>query len=265
MQTWLESKDPRKLIKIRGRVGGQYRSVIAPLPDNFGFTVGSEFSTPFDVSLPAGAIQKAAFVANISQKIGVRMRKMYSNPEPVEISFEMEFVSFYSARDEVLIPILNLTSMSLGTQLNDEELERRIREAAAGVSSFFNEATQELSIDDQVQNALGRQRSLEESIRNGTPLRRENGERERSDIENRSRDAFNWVAERVGIILGPETQTLNFGNFISIPNVYITSIAPQFSNTLDVEGIPVSAKVNVTCTLELYPTAEDVAGWFSNR
>ena len=79
--------------------------VQAPLPDDFGFTVGNVYSTPFDTGGLSETMQKALALTSkatdtsaFSGKLGITMDKVFTNPEPTEISFDLEFTAFYDAK-----------------------------------------------------------------------------------------------------------------------------------------------------------------------
>lgn len=120
--------------KLRISSGDKYH-VEAPLPDNFGFTVGSEYTTPFDLGSVSGTLQKLYAIGGISAPVGLRMRKMYANPEPTEISFEMEFAAYHSAKEDVVVPIVTLMVMSLGRVITKQDVE-------AAIEKFSNLAAQ---------------------------------------------------------------------------------------------------------------------------
>ena len=119
-QYWLEQKDPKnQLIITNGTEGG---TVKASLPEEYGLTVGSEFSTPFDVNSFSQRVQQLMAVTSsgIGQKAGFKMRRYYTNPELSEISFDIELIAYYSCVHEVLLPVYKLMKMSVGRDVNWE-------------------------------------------------------------------------------------------------------------------------------------------------
>lgn len=88
--------------------------------------MGSEFTATFDANTLSGVLQKfkLPFAGQISRRVGVVTTKFYANPEPTEISFELEFHAEYSARDEVVIPMVTLAMMSLGRNMNFEMVKQ---------------------------------------------------------------------------------------------------------------------------------------------
>lgn len=233
----------RKLSELSSKhkisISSAGKKVEAPLPPDFGFTVGSEYSTPFDVGTLSGNLAKAYAVAEISNPVGLRMRKMYTNPEPTELSFDMEFAAYYSAKEEVVVPIITLICMGLGRVTRNEDIERMIerfgRAAAKGVSLIGLETD---APSEYVEDA-------KETIN-------QDGVREKTTK----------LLDLIQLITAPEICTLKFGEFLIIDNVFITSTAVQFSNVLDKDGYPLSGTVSVTCTLQVAPVADDIINMF---
>lgn len=259
-----------KVIEIIGGDNGELR-VRAPLPAEYGYTVGSEYSAPFDVSLPSGILQKTMALANVSQKIGIRMQNMYSNPVPTEISLDLEFDAYYDAKMEVLAPVIDLAHMSLGTALDREhlnqvlaEIKEKLTPAALATKDAAANATEGVrnAWDEHVWLFGNPKSPLPETV----PETDSTGsEKPTQDISNKSGEMFDNVMQFVGIIRGPAPQILTMGTFITISDAYLTSISPRFSNVLDRDGFPMSCKCSVTFTLGRYPIAEDVANWHSSE
>ncbi|MBG24033.1 MAG: hypothetical protein CMF22_11325 [Idiomarinaceae bacterium] len=225
MQYKMKEIDPMFRIRISSTQGGV---VYAPLPDNWGMTVGSEFTAPFDANLLNGILSKGAAVAGISKKTGMATRKMYSNPEPTEISLDLQFEAYYSAKEEVVNPVIQLMAMSLGTTLTAEKAVQTVKEIInAGVNTF--------GIDDLFST---------EQIDGATEVATQVDENDR-------------IMGFINFVQGPPTCTVKFGNVLRLSNCYITSVAPQFSNVLDATGMPLSATCSVTIILETDPRIDD--------
>lgn len=223
------------------------RRVEAPLPPDFGMTVGSEYTTPLDTMAMSGTIQKAYVLGGLSQPVGLRMRKMYSNPEPTELSFDMTFDAYYSAKEEVAIPVITLMIMALGRVVEYQDVENALRQMAV-----LAEKGAELTAS--AINLKGEAGQISEGL---------NGLADQSQQGNRA-EYGSKVMEMISLIKSPEMVTLKFGDFITIDNAYITSTGVQFSNVLDKDGFPMSAKVSVTCTLQVAPVADDIVRMFGN-
>lgn len=249
MRNWVqESLSPKQRITIRQRGGGindasspaesQILSVTAPLPDGFGMTVGSEYGTPFDTGGVNDMLAKLFAVGKISQKAGIRMEKMYMNPEPTEISFDMEFYAWYDAKTEVLMPAATLMIMALGRQLNYPELVDNIR-------GFYRKIVGSVGAESFMPTFGGGEETSEV-------------EEDQGDIER----GLSKIVDLIHIIQGPPKAEIRFGDFMVLPECYITSVATSFSNALDPDGVPMSCKCSVTATLSNSPIADDVYKYF---
>lgn len=221
---------------------GNYK-VEAPLPQDFGFTVGSEFSTPFDLGNISGRLQQIYAVAGASNPVGIRMRKMYLNPEPVEISFDLEFTAFYSARQEVLLPCATLAAMSLGREMGYADIPDALRSIASAV----------VATADAVDYVAGTDTSAAQAKVSDAGKKAAD-----SAAEFAHKEKVDRLLNMIKMIKGPETQSIRFGNVYKFKNAYITSTAFQFSNVLDSEGLPLSARVSVTATLQVAPIADEI-------
>lgn len=213
--------------KFKIAIENNTNRVEAPLHNDFGFTVGSEYTTPFDIGTVSGMLQKSMAVAGVSSPVGLRMRKMYANPEPTELSFKMSFDAYYDAHTEVIAPVVTLVTMGLGREMRDADVTDKL----SALSGIIDTMT-------------------------GTTI----------DTSSVSPDSGKGVSSKVlgliKMINAPQVCTLHFGDFLTFDNVYITSTAVTFSNNLDENGIPMSAEVNVTCTLQIAPIADDILRYF---
>lgn len=233
-QHWLNEKDDKFKIIISGRDAGKRYKIQSPLPDSFGMTLGSEYSEPFDTGALSDKWAKAFAIGGIGQKAGLRMKKMFTNAEPTEISFDMEFVAYYDAADEVLLPIVQLCRLTLGHVLQGEDINKK-----------FEDLVNKLTFASTA-NILSDIESAGDTVS------------ENEDVNKYG----SRVLEIASLIDSPPKVKLQFGNIMKWKNMYITSIAPQFSNVLDENGIPLSAKVSVTLTPEQYPVVDDMLDVF---
>lgn len=230
-----EIEDKHKIIITSGT-----RRIEAPLPPDFGFTVGSEYTTPFDIGSVSGKLQQLYAVGQISAPVGLRMRKMYANPEPTEISFEMEFSAFYSAKEEVVLPMVTLMIVSLGRTVKYADIEAKIQKATNLVAKGLTL----MGVDGEKQIE-----TVDEGISDG--------------LSNPDASKYGSKAlDMINLINAPEPVQVRFGNLINFRNAFITSTAVTFSNVLDKDGYPMSGKVAVTCTLQTAPVADDIVEAF---
>lgn len=214
--------------------------VESALPDEFGFTVSSNYSTPFDTQSLGEILQKGSAIAGISQKTAFAMNKAFINPEPSEISFEMHFDAFYSARMEVLLPVFRLLEMSLPTLLTYESAKERITQVIESIKESLGGTQVDESIFDGIRNTFSRNpdEEVQETIDKGLALLR--------------------------VLSSPSTVNIQFGNTYVLTDTYISSVSVSFSNVLDGEGLPLSAVCSVTALPRRVPTKELIAGeWFT--
>lgn len=223
--------------------------VTAPLPDGFGLTVGSEFATPFDSGNVNSTLSKILTVANISQKASIRMKKMYSNPTPTEISFDMEFTSHYDAMSEVVLPAVQLMAMSLGRTLTWESLTESIEEITKAVTNVAGASMEMVGADKYIDKIQADVPKVESGEGNGEVL-----------SENVSK-----VADLFNIIQGPPTVEVKFGNVMTLRECFITSVGTRFSNVLDINGKPTSAVCSVTVTPRQAPVMDELADYFGHK
>lgn len=235
-QTRLKEQDDRFKISIRN----DEHMVQAPLPDDFGFTVGSEYSEPFDAGAMSETWQRVFAVGGISQKMGIRMRKMFTNPEPTEISFDMEFYAHYSAKDEVFIPIFKLMMMTLGTRLTWDKVEDKAKELIETVAGAAGGLVNLAGLDADT-------------------------EVDTTGVENEQvNQAGGRLLALINLVNSPKYVNIQWGRIMKWRKCYITSVTPSFSNVVDSDGFPMYAKASITITPEMYPIADDMIEIFSN-
>jgi hypothetical protein len=227
----LENSDPNGLIKIFN----EDFTVLAPLPDNFGMSYGSEYSAPFDMNTVSDAWKKAYALSGISTKVGIQMKKMYSNPEPTEFSFDMEFNAYYSPLEEVLFPVYYLSQMTLGSSLSFNDLSQ-------ATQNFLKKLNQGIKT---ASNAVGLE-TTEGPLQGAVEY----------DVPDSVQSGVDGALRLINFIKSPKKVSVYFGNTMKWDNMYITSVATSFSNMLDANGIPMYAKCSVTVTPEAYPVAE---------
>lgn len=227
-QTYLNErtrKDQRIRIITRSSNGSETITVEAPLPETFGITVGSEYGTPFDITSVNQNLSMVMAVAGAGQKPRITMKSHFINPERSEISFEMEFVAYYDAIAEVIIPVINLVGMSLGRELSSADaiakITNTIKDMATAVGKVFggDGKTADITIED-----------------------------------NMATKATDRIFGLIDMIQGPPPTVIHFGSAMTLDRCFVSSAGVQFSNVLDHRGVPMSAKCSVTAILESPPT-----------
>jgi hypothetical protein len=178
------------------------------------------------------------------------MKKFYSAPTPTEISFDMEFTSYYNAYGEVVVPAVLLMQLSLGRRLDLATLESKIRKILGQIKAGYQTAAK--SIDA----ATG----INIDFKDITVPPAPNNEytQAASTGASKSMDLFGFVS-------APETSVIRFGDVFTLETAYITHVGVKFSNILDITGMPTSCVCSVTATLEQYPVAEDILDMFGSN
>lgn len=223
--------------------------VMAPLDDNFGMTVGSEYSTPFDTGSTNSLLSKALFISGIAQKAAIRMKKYYSNPVPTEISFDMNFTSYYNAYQEVIIPAILLQTMSLGRTLKWDSLKHKLQDMINAVPEAVDNASNTVNGIFPSVNINFLKDIQPPKVTTSTPID----------------PAASKAVELFGLIESPPTTTIRFGNTFTLDNTYITHVGVKYSNILDTNGYPTSATVSITASPEEFPIQEDIYRWYSTN
>lgn len=238
-QHWLNERDNKFKLRILGPEGKVVQSI---LPDEFGATVGSEYSTPFDTASVSERTAQVLALGGIAQKQGIRMQKMYTNAEPTEISFQMEFNAYYSPIDEVVNPIVVLTQMALGSIVTWNEANADLRALIEKISALGGDAAAMLGV-----NAQEEAQKANETIKEAEQEHKEIGKK---------------LMDLIGVIESPEYVTVKFGNLMEWRRCYITSVGFRFSNVVDSQGFPLSAKADVTVTPWRYPVTQTMQSVF---
>lgn len=220
-------------LEIRSGVRGG-TTIHANLPDGFGFTVGNVFSSPFDTGALNGMIAKGAAVGAIGLNQMVSMQKVFMNPEPTEISFEMKFDAYYDPVGEVVAPVINLLRVSLSRQLNSATIDQKVKDIIQGAYEI----------------AGG---SGEIEYKGGYA----------SVANDATGEKLDTALELIGFIASPDTVSIRFGDVYTIRDAFISSVGIAFSNKLDRNGMPMSCTCNVSAVLRRPPTVETVLdNWF---
>jgi hypothetical protein len=236
-------------ITVSQYIGQNKIEVAAPLPDNFGLTVGSEFATPFDTGTANSLLSKALYLSDVAQKIGMRMKKFYSAPTPTEISFDMEFTSYYNAYGEVVVPAVLLMQLSLGRRLDLATLEGKIHKVLDKIKAGYQSAARVVDAKTGVDFNLNKEMP---------PMPNNEYTQAASTGASKAMDLFGFVS-------APETSVIRFGDVFTLDAAYITHVGVKLSNVLDTAGMPISCVCSVTATLEQYPVAEDILDMFGGN
>lgn len=248
MQEYLNGIDDKHKIVVSS--GGL--TVECPLPDDFGLTIGSSYTTLFDLGSLNGALSKGAAFLSISQKVGVSMKRMFTNPEPSEISFEMEFAAYHDALSEVVIPIKSMLLMAAPSTMNFSEGLSRVREISGGLEEVAHNVQD--SSGDIVGGVAGAVGGVLGQI--DAALGNLQAQPETSSSVQKAMDI-------IGFIQGPDKATVRFGNVLTLRDAFISSVGFRMSNVLDSRGYPMKGSCSVTVVLENTPLKHSVNEWFN--
>lgn len=218
-------------IKFRDKQFGY--TVEAPLPETFGFSVGSEIGTPFAGYASEGTLAKLiALRFGVTNRIGLVTRKIYQGPEPTEMSFDLTFNAYYSSRTEVILPIVKLMIMSVGRAQDLSDARGKIAEQLIKITT----ATEGIISDAIKFIGLADDDIVEE------------GE----------------ISQLIRFMRAPSLCGVSVGNVFKIRNAYISNVTPTFSNVLDRDFLPLHATCSVTVQLEQPMTKVTLAQSFAD-
>lgn len=237
-QTFMKTVPRANKIRFRMHTG----VVEAPLMDNVSFTVGSQYSAPFDSDLVSGNLSRAVLATGHAPKVGISTTKYYVSPEPAEVTFDLEFKAFYDAREEVFIPVARLVIAALGIETTYEEMKAELAKVVGWIEVNTGFSVGASNDDVEGSNNTGLDSTTVEELE----------------------DSASDITEFVSVLRAPpRTSVINVGNIYTLESVYISSVSPQFSNVVDSRGYPMSATVSVTAVFERSPTANSMARAFS--
>lgn len=219
--------DNKQLIKF---IDTEYAlSVVAPLPETFSVSAGSEITSPFSSFAADGvAASGVALVGGVSSKIGVTTKKLFMGPDSQDFTVDLKFETYYSAYDEVLVPCIKLLFMATGE-------ERGITEATTS------------------------------AIKSGLKTLQDNNVIEDNDIANIIGGGSREADSLIRILTTPTPLKVIFGNVFHLHKTYISNVNVSFSNVLDADFIPMEATVSVTLTPQDPLTKTSIGHFFHDR
>lgn len=119
-QTHLEQNDPAQLIHFIDSIHGI--TVFANMPETMTVGVGSDIGSPFAGYASEGTAAKVlALTTGASSKIGIVTKKLFMGVDQPDISIDVKFEAYYSALDEVLVPVVKLMLIATAEEKNLEE------------------------------------------------------------------------------------------------------------------------------------------------
>lgn len=234
--------------KVMIVVKGSPLAVEAPLPETYGLGVSSDYTQPFENFISDGNVASALRMTGYSNKIGLFTEQVWVGPDVVTFTLELSFTAYYSAVNEVLIPVMNLMVMGSGLKTDAKEILAEMKKMykVANVKSGGVADTVIGGVSDVVGTAseyAGDVLGIEENEDFGV--------------------TFEKASKYIEAAKAPPMVYVRLGNVMDIPNCMITEVNPEFSNVLDYQGMPMSAKVSVTFTFKRPQFANDVARMFT--
>lgn len=215
-------------IKIYNPIFGDV-PIVGHLPEEYGFSLGSEYTEPFGNLVPdqgpsliAG---QAAF--GVSMRQGLITEKFYSGPEPVEFNLDIVFHSFYSAEEEVVLPIVKLLFLAVG-------LDNRV-----------------INDTEAVNDALGATGILSQLPSNSLGVR-----------------VTDWIEDfEFSVFQSHQPSTIKFGDFLELSNnVFIQNVTCNFNNIMeegkDGSGYPTKGTASISALFKKPPAAQEIANYF---
>lgn len=204
--------------------------VSAPLPENYGFGIGADISSPFASYATEGVASKVlALSAGASQKIGITTKKLFMGPEQPDLSVDLKFDAYYSALEEVVLPTIKLGLMASGEQ---KGLKEDLKVLADKAFESFDAAGAVVAAVVDVIDVI-EQKALE------------------SDL--------------ISYLKSPSTVYVKFGDVFELTNAFISNINITYSNVLDSNFLPMEATVNLTLTPQDPFTKSTIGGMFFNK
>jgi len=225
MALHLDKLDASRLIRIYQTEGGMY--AVAHLPETFGIASGAEVTEPFASFTSDGNAASLMRLLGVSNKVGLATTKVFVGPDHPAISVDLKFEAYYDAFAEVIIPVFNLLAMSAATVGNAEdsgikalaETVGLIKKGAAGAAQVAGAAIGQAQLANQIAESIS--------------------------------------SFKIQYLKAPSPVHVKFGKVLKIPEAFITSVDPHFSNILDANGYPIEATVSVTFEMIKPPTRAD--------
>lgn len=135
----IHENDPRQLIQFVDLTHGT--TVNALMPETMTMGVGSDIGSPFAGYASEGTAAKVlALTTGASSKIGIVTKKLFMGVDQPDITLDLKFDSYYSAYDEVLVPVIKLLLIATAEEKNLAKSVQKIIKTL----EFGDEAVSEL-------------------------------------------------------------------------------------------------------------------------
>lgn len=219
--------------------------VVTPLPEDFNFSFGGEWSAPFE----EGVIDNAK-INMLSQMAGFKpatqsmTTQFWKGSSMSDITIPFQLVAINDAHTDVVVPLANLIRLSMPTNAGGGffrapgpqlSASAETRDAVYSAASNLGDAA--VSVGGAIVG--GGKESLQKAT--------ESAQRTADDVGR----AFNSITFKNKI-------SLTLGQFARFDSVVITNIDPQVKSLFDANGKPMGVVVNVTFRLHQTPFADDI-------
>lgn len=197
-------------------------TVIGHLPDGFGFSVGSEIGTPFAGFASDGNVAKILYLTTNS-----------------------------SAKAGLITK-----KMFMGPEQSEISFDMEFQAYYSGFDEVIDPIVRLMMFSTGHQKEIGE--IAGEAANNYLNISGKAAEISASflgDGEEINRPKFAFMQ-------GPGICTIQFGKVMKLRNVYLSSVTPTFSNSLDNEGYPLSGSVSISGQLEQPMTKDQLASTF---
>jgi hypothetical protein len=196
--------------------------VEAPLPEQYGLSLGNEISAPFGAYALSNDLIRVMALYGISTSVGMTTTKFFTGLQQPDISTELQFRAYHSAMDDVVAPVIALAYMASGIFM-DTAATQKIG-GKISITGIITDILNEIGTGVDL---------LTDLVKAPPPL---------------PHVSENSIKQIFRLVKGPSTVDVRFGNVFSLSQCYISSFSVNFSNELDYEDMPTSADVSLTLT-----------------
>lgn len=223
--------DQGQKIQIRqGQPGSGSIVIESPLPENFGFSAGSQFGSPFASYMSHGLGSMIGVATGFSQSYGLFTQNFFEGPQMTQVSFDMHFDTWEDSMADVILPVMYLMSFSVGAATD------KLKPLAKEVASIAN---------IPIQAILTGINTVEGTVTSGL---------KNTQI---SSNIFQMMDT-------PALCTLKFGNAYTLRSMFVSNVSLQFSNVLDQNYIPMNCVASVTADFKNPLSSGDIARTFGH-
>jgi len=191
--------------------------------------VSNDYTQPFENYISDGNVANILRMSGITTKVGLFTTAVFTAPQITTFDLELQFVAYYDAYTEVVLPVYNLMMMSSATRTNLTE------EDAEQLKKGFELNSGNETVDTIANTIADAGGALVDTVSQATGI---------------SGASFSKAFEYIQYAKAPPKVAIRIGNVLNIETAMIADATPEFSNKLDYRNYPLSATVNLTITFE---------------